>query len=302
MWLKLMARKTYYLFNDFDQYNNKTYQWHQKQSPWLSWNFLGWGIVLILAAGAAALVGRRAESPEEKIQRTMLAGILLVFCAYAAGVLLYYASGRFRLPLTPLLCVMAGGWATMGSLWLARLRKNWWLAALAMFAALFIAFSDFSNAQDTSTFIQDEMLSANAAADARVGDDALALAFAQKVLARDDSRLDAQRIAVLSFFNLTLNDGKKYDTYAGWKEQFPYLKALGMPDETLTLLAGMADWKTGDLRNADLVWSQAADHYGANSTVGKVLAAARALRNEAPPGAPPPDPQWLAYLKVMPTK
>jgi hypothetical protein len=31
-----MARKTYYLFNDFEPYNNKTYAFHQARSPWLA--------------------------------------------------------------------------------------------------------------------------------------------------------------------------------------------------------------------------------------------------------------------------
>ena len=47
----------------------------------------------------------------------------------------------------------------------------------------------------------------------------------------------------------------------------PYLKALGTPDAILTLVTGAAYWKTGDLRDADLIWSQGATHYGANSTV-----------------------------------
>jgi len=109
-WLKLEIKKTYYLLNDFDQYNNQTYAWHKAESPMLRWNFLGWGILFVLSAGILALRGRGQGTMTADFNCPMVASMLLIFGVYAAGVLLYYASGRFRLPLATLLCVLAGGW------------------------------------------------------------------------------------------------------------------------------------------------------------------------------------------------
>src|SRR5262249_31702299 len=109
-WLKLLAKKAYYLLNDFDQYNNKTYAWHHAESPWLRNNFLSWGILFVFAAGILAFRGRGLGTMAVDFNCSFIAGVTLVFCTYAAGALLYYASGRFRLPLMPLLCVLVGGW------------------------------------------------------------------------------------------------------------------------------------------------------------------------------------------------
>ncbi|MGA2051934.1 MAG: hypothetical protein ABSH19_01345, partial [Opitutales bacterium] len=236
-WLELMGRKTYYLFNDFDQYNNKTYAWHQEQSPWLRWNFLSWGVLLVLAA--AMLPVGAAE------RRTAMAGLLLVFIAYGAGVLIYYASGRFRLPLAPLLCVLAGGWAAMPEMFKRqsgfRCVAITVLAVLAASAAGAVAATDFFNARDESTFIQDELLSANAAAE--VGEDAQAYSLAEQALARDGARPDARRIALVSYFNLALDGGAGMDSADGWRKQLPLLDGLELRDPALSLVAGVAWWK-----------------------------------------------------------
>jgi hypothetical protein len=49
-----MARKAYALLNNWEQYNNKTYAFHKALSPWLSWNPLCWGLLLVLGPSPAA--------------------------------------------------------------------------------------------------------------------------------------------------------------------------------------------------------------------------------------------------------
>ena len=287
-WLGLMGRKAYYLFNDFDQYNNKTYTWHQEASPWLRWNYLSWGVLLVLAAGMLPVaVNTNTE------RRRMRAGMLLVFAAYGAGVLLYYASGRFRLPLAPLLCVTAGGWA----MWKETLapRGRMLAAGAWMLAAGMLAFSNFYGARDESTFIQDELLSANAAAE--TGADAQAYALAEQVLARDPNRPDARRIALVSYFNLAVEGAPGMDSTAGWRKQLPLLQGLELRDPTLALVAGVAWWKTGDGRQAAQEWQQGVARFGANSPPGQALAAARYLLQPAASGvAAPPNKDYADYL------
>jgi len=291
-WLKLMAKKTYYLLNDFDQYNNQTYAWHQAESPWLKWNYLGWGILFVMAVGAVPLAWRRVHS-EETI-RPKLLGLLLVFCTYAAGVLLYYASGRFRLPLMALLCVPAAGWAAN----LPMEKKKKGLCLGAMLLPVMLTFSNLFAAHDTSTFIQDELLSANAAA--QTGNDELAEKYAQQALLLDPTRPDARRIALVSYFNLTTTDAKTYDTLRGWQAQLKLLPGLELPDASSNLAAGMAYWKTGDKATALKIWKDGAGRFGPGSMPTKALLTENIFNHQIPQGTPPPDLPLLDYMQRQP--
>lgn len=103
--LGLLVDKVYYLINNYEQYNNKTYWFHKDRAPWLRWNPLCWAWVLALALGALWLPMR----PKAR-------QLILVFTVFYAGsLLIYFVSGRFRVPLAGWLCVLAGGWAlTLG--------------------------------------------------------------------------------------------------------------------------------------------------------------------------------------------
>lgn len=108
-WLRLMRDKTWYLLNNYEQYNNKTYWFHKDRAPWLRWNPLGWAVILALAMGALCL-------PMQPQARKLL---ILLATAYACGLLLYFVSGRFRVPMAGWLCVLAGGWTTLTAHWRA---------------------------------------------------------------------------------------------------------------------------------------------------------------------------------------
>ena len=291
-WLKLMTKKAYYLFNDFDQYNNKTYAWHKEESPWLRWNFLGWGVLFVAAAFVTPFSWSRTATLKDTARCARLAGVFLVFVTYAAGVLLYYASGRFRLPLAPLLCVLvAAPESCLGSV-----RRNWryWFWPLG---ALVLTATNFFDARDQSTFIQDEQLSANAAA--QVGNDAQAYYLAQQVLSEDPSRPDARRVALVSYFNLTLTDGKQYDNLVGWLDQLPLLENLNLNDATLALVAGVAHWKTGDTSGAEVIWQGAAGKFGPHSPPAQALATAQKILGKTSPSTTAaPDQPMLDYLEI----
>lgn len=105
--LGILAGKAWYLINNYEQYNNKTYWFHKARAPWLRWNPLGWGVLLALAAGALWLPMQPRAKPL----------LLAVIAFYAGSLLLYFVSARFRLPLAPLLCVLAGGWSLVLVRW-----------------------------------------------------------------------------------------------------------------------------------------------------------------------------------------
>ena len=102
-WLQLMLTKSWYLLNNYEQYNNKTYWVHKERSPWLRWNPLCWALLLALSMSALWLPLRR-EARE---------WLLLNIGCYALSLLAVYVSGRFRVPLAGWLCVLLGGWASV---------------------------------------------------------------------------------------------------------------------------------------------------------------------------------------------
>ena len=183
-WAALMARKAYALANNWEQYNNKTYAFHKALSPWLRWNPICWGILLLPAvAGAARLAG---GSPRAA------AALAVVCAACAASILLFFASARFRIPLAGVCAVLAGGALGSPGFW-----RGWpagrraALAGSVAFAGL-VAFSGLGGVDDRSTFVQDHVLLARAAF--TVGDDATALREAQEALRMHPWHPDAAAI------------------------------------------------------------------------------------------------------------
>ena len=194
-WLELLARKTYAFLNDWEQYNNKTYAFHSARSPWLAWNPIGWGVLLVLGVAGAWRLARTA--PE--IARA--AGLIAL--AAAAGVILFFVSARFRLPVAVLLCVPAGA-ALARPAWFVQLlpsaQRTLLGVALAGVAAL--TFFQFDGVRDRRPFIQDHLLIARAAQ--TVGDDAEIWTHAEAAIALDPSRLDAAEYLVTAGFNRQL--------------------------------------------------------------------------------------------------
>jgi len=189
-WLRLLGSKAYSAVNDWEQYNNKTFSFHKARSPWLRWNPLSWGLILVPAvAGAARLAGE----PASRQARAALAVALAAAAMCTASLLLFFTSARFRLPLAPLCAVLAAGALASPFFW-----RTWsqparlGLGAAAAFTA-FAAFSRFGGVQDKATYVQDHVLLARAAYS--VQDDALALSEARAALALRPGHPDAMLIA-----------------------------------------------------------------------------------------------------------
>lgn len=184
-WAELMLRKAYALLNNFEQYNNKTFAFHKALSPWLWWNPICWGLILILGtAGGARLASERP------LQAAVLAWVA---ASVAASVVLFFVSARFRLPLAAILAALAGGCAGSSGCWAAWGRGARLGVALALVAAAALAFSRAGGVADKSTYVQDHALLARAAY--TVGDDALALREAEEALKLQPWHPDALAIA-----------------------------------------------------------------------------------------------------------
>lgn len=180
----LMEHKAYALLNNWEQYNNKTFAFHKERSPWLRWNPVCFGLLLVL--GVAGAYRLAAQVPGAA--RTLA----WVGAACAASVLLFFVSARFRLPLAAMLTVLAGGALGSPGFWRGLSRRAAAGVALSMVLAAAVAFSKLGGVQDASTFVQDHALLARAAL--TVGDDATALAEAREALKMQPWHPDAAAI------------------------------------------------------------------------------------------------------------
>lgn len=194
-WLGLSLRKLYYLFNNFEQYNNKTFFFHRDMSPWLRYNPLGWGILLI----AAGMVLATLSTMNFAFRR-----VLLTFCLLAAGTVVFLVSARFRFLLVPLLVVMAAGVIQVRVFASQNFRKS---LLVALIVAL-ISFSSLWGAADKSTINSDRMLLAHACA--RLFDFEGQVFWSDKVLQEFPEHLFAIRVKIAGFTNLVLS-GRKGD-------------------------------------------------------------------------------------------
>jgi len=192
------------------------------------------------------------------------------------------------------LCVVAGSIEVIAEQPAAGGQRGWGIAIIAALFAAMLTFSNFFNAHDDATIIQDEVLTANAASS--LGDDGQAYALAEEGLQRDATRPDLKRIAIISYFNLTLADGEKYDTVKGWQKVFTEMQSLHVRDATLALVTGVACWKTGNAAQAEKIWQLGAARYGPDSAPAKAEAAAQKIEGATTPNSPSPDPAMLEYL------
>lgn len=132
--LRLLARKAYLLLANREIPNNKRYRFIlAEESPLLRRLPVRWWLLLALAPLGASNALRRGDSG---LARWLIASLLLL----AAGIVLFFVNGRFRLPLWPATAALAGGGAlhlveTLGQ------RRVWRSIRALGFAALLAAVS-----------------------------------------------------------------------------------------------------------------------------------------------------------------
>jgi hypothetical protein len=184
-WAALMGRKAYALLNNWEQYNNETYAFHKARSPWLRWNPICWGVLLVLGIAGAGRLG--SES------RRSAAALAAVSAACSLSILLFFVSARFRLPLAGVCAVLAGGALGSPGFWRRWPARGRALLGACLAAAAALSFSSLGGVDDRSTFVQDHVLLARAAY--TVGDDQTALSEATEALKLQPWHPDAAAIA-----------------------------------------------------------------------------------------------------------
>ena len=264
-WAGLMLRKTFYLLNDWEQYNNFTYAFHKERFVFLNYNPLGWGLLFLVAAGSVWLL-------RGAVDVRVLLLLTAIFALYAAGVLLFYASARFRLPIVPFLTILCGGLAAFR---VPDLKRCYSEAGVLLVALLLLGaslvYGDWFNAKDQTSFIQDELLLANAAT--QVGHDAAALGFAEAVLLRDPIRQEARRIQLASLFNLWLTKDSEPAQCAYLQRLGAALRHVYQADASSMFIAGVYNWQMGEHASALASWRAAVQRFDSEA-----VSSARALQ------------------------
>ena len=278
-WLRLVWRKAYYLANNTEQYNNKTYAFHKALSPWLRFNPLGWG-VLLLSGALGLMVLARTQPP-------LFAAVVCTAGALAAGILLVYVSARFRLPLAALLCALAGGAVAAPRLWWPSSFRAQGKTGLVLLLLGVLAYSNWFGAADQSTYVQDHLLLATAAE--RTGDDRITWDEAHAALGLRPGHPDALALGLSSYFNLLLTDAPARPPEAEWLRLARTLHQQSSAPETVRLanIVALALWRSGDPAGAQ-IWRKrsAADPEALAALVLSNSAGVSALRPYPAPAGP----------------
>jgi len=253
-WLELMGRKLLYAFNNWEAYNNLTYAYHKARIPILAWNPLGWGLLLTLATAGVVWGARGAN-------RSHLLGLGWIGLAYLAGLLLFFVSARFRLPLAPLLAIAAGGcvfWPAIG-----RPSMRHWTGLVICICVLVLSFGNWAGARSEETFLQDEILMAKAYS--QLGRDAEAVREMESALTRAPNRSDLQAMQIKYLFNLWLSDPVAMEI---WDRLDPLLQTASQwEDAGLYWIAGLNQYRLGAIENARELWELGASESEASGGV-----------------------------------
>jgi hypothetical protein len=101
-WLRLMLRKTGYMLWNREIANNKTFSFTLRhESLILRCLPVRWWLLVGLAPIGAGVIWRRGD-------RGLLLLLAALSGAFGAGIVLFFVNGRFRIPLWPPMCVLAG--------------------------------------------------------------------------------------------------------------------------------------------------------------------------------------------------
>lgn len=192
-WFSLMVRKAYYFLNNFEQYDNKTYGFHKQLHAQLRINPIHWGMCLLLAV-TGTLIGLR-----DKETRPILYLLISIFACYAAGTILFYTPNRFRVPMIPLLALLAGGIVQLKNTW-RQAHRPWKNSfAICLVLTVGIAYTAAFDSHNTNTWEEDAALLANASL--RIQQDNEAIVWAMHALQMNPNRSDMRGVIVQAHFN-----------------------------------------------------------------------------------------------------
>ena len=251
-WIGLMFRKTHSLVHNYEQYDNKTYSLQKSDSPFLRFNPIGWGLLFLAAAtGACILYSDR---------KSTFWGLLLIFGLYAIMVLSTFTANRYRVPLIPILAILAAG---LPKIYFRSDRVSKRQKVIMIYVGGVVAtitFIPFFGIAAKDTYLGDYALMANAAH--RRGFDDDAVDWSQLALEIDPARRDMKGIEIISLFNTWYGYGKNWVITAWAEDYLSEIEEFNKDTEEITYIRGVYLWKLGRAEEACRFWKHAAATFG----------------------------------------
>ena len=246
-WMGLMLRKFHSLVHNYEQYDNKTFSLQKYESPFLRFNPIGWGLLFLAAAlGGCLLISDRKSS---------FWGLMLIIGLYGIMVLSTFTANRYRVPLIPLLAVMAAG---LPKLYFRSDRVSKRQKVIMVYVGGVVAtltFIPFFGIAAKDTYLADYALMANAAH--RRGFDKDAVEWSDLALEIDSSREDMLEIKLVSQFNTWYGYGKNWVITEWAEKHLEDIEESNKDTEQLTYIRGVYLWKLGRHEEACRFWKHA---------------------------------------------
>jgi hypothetical protein len=249
--MKLWLKKLYFCYNNFEQYNNKTYAFHRALNPYLCLNPLCFALVFTLSVTALC-------ASSQKPTQSIFVYWFLCLGFITASILLFFASARFRLPLLSLLCLPL---SLLPYFSFQILKKRLYFPLLA----LFLSGSSFCQANATETYSEDRLLLANASL--QLGLDATALTWASEVINGTPQRPRAFQLYLLASYNLWIENPEACPDWR-YLNQFAdlALKTATQAEEYFVL--GAMRYNMGDKAGAALMWRNLITRFPKSTDLG----------------------------------
>jgi hypothetical protein len=255
-WINLTLKKIYYLFNNYEQYNNKTFGFHKSITPILKYNPLCFGYLIIIFFLTLFNLFKDKNDLIHQQEKSKLITLFTGIFFLSLGIIAFYVSARFRIPITSLIIIFSSYLFCLNTDKI--FNKN---TVFVFIAAAFITFSNFCNAADISTYKEDRLLIAFACS--RLGLDDEQILWANRVIEEDPHNLQAIRLKIVAFTNLALlgnlTDSKEWNSTTN---ELQYLNKNNLYFDDTILLSGCYTWKfEKNKEKARLLWIDG----GANS-------------------------------------
>ncbi len=134
--IRLLGTKTFLFFNNYEIPDNYDYQFLKTLTPALNIGFLSFGIVFLLAAAGISLFLWTGP------KFYLMYGFII---AYAASVILFFVTSRYRIPIVPILLPFSAMFALEGSKQIRQIsRKHLTLLSVFLFAIALMIFKPVS--------------------------------------------------------------------------------------------------------------------------------------------------------------
>ena len=247
-WFKLMLRKFHSLIHNYEQYDNKTYSLHKSESLFLKLNPIGWGLLFTAAAlGGCLLYTDR---------RSTFWGFIIIIGLYAIMVLVTFTANRYRVPLIPLLAVMAAG---LPKVYYRQDRVSKQQKVIMSYLGAIVAmvtFVPFFGIAAKDTYLSDYALLADASHRRWFYKEAAE--YAELALDIDPDRPELREIKIISGFYTWYGEGKHYvdKKIAGWFLE--EIEEFNKDSADMSYMRGVYLWKLGQHEEAQRFWKHGA--------------------------------------------